>query len=80
MINLDKIQIEDKLKRFGVVEVLKIGHKFTMLIIACENSLDKLSTFNEINKTLTDLGVLDVYPNISVLKNEEDYFLLMLEK
>lgn len=78
---IDKEQIITDLRDIATVEVLSIGNHFAMFLKGdADSHLDRMSAYKCINLILQENGVLDVYPNVQVMKNESDYFIVTLNK
>ena len=66
------------LSKYGVVQVIKNDYVFTLLMTKSNESLSKFLKPMIILKLCCDfLG--DEKPNIEVMKNEEDFLLLVLK-
>lgn len=71
--NIDKII--RKLSKFGDVHVCKAGLVFTVFITG--KNLDSTDTFMAIHEIVKD--VKDKYKNIEVLKNDSNFYLMVLK-
>lgn len=71
--NLDKLK--EKLSKVGTIEVIKDGIVFTLLIKGSELSNHKI--VSGITMDVLDY-VGEIYPNIEVMKNDDDFLLLVL--
>ena len=70
-------KLKELLSKHGQIEVIKDGYVFTLLMTGKE--LSKWTTFSEIQENvLKYLG--GKFPNIEVMRNEKEYFCLVLRK
>lgn len=78
---INKEQIVLDLRDVATVEVISVGNHFAMFLKGDSDShLDHMKAYSCINQVLQKNGVLDVYPNVQVMKNESDYFIVTLNK
>lgn len=67
-----------ELSKFGIVSTIKNDFVFTLLITKDKQKLSKGSTALDILDIVTK-HIGEEKPNIEVLKNEEDFLLLILK-
>lgn len=73
---MNQSQFIRKVSKYGKVEAIKEGIVFTLLLTG--SGLMKSSTVSEIGKLAIEyMG--DKYPNIEVMSNDENYFLIILK-
>lgn len=77
MSEMDTSKLLNKLNRFGSVEMLKEGVVFTMLITG--TNLTSFDSYNSILQAVTE-HTKDKFPLIECLKNEKNFFLIVLKK
>lgn len=77
MSEMSNSNLFNKLSRFGSVQMLKEGVVFTLLITGT-----KLTGFNNYNSILEAVTThtKDKYPLIECMKNEDNFFLIVLKK
>lgn len=70
-------KLKELLSKHGQIEVIKDGYVFTLLMTG--KQLSKWTTVSEIQENvLKYLG--GKFPNIEVMRNEKEYFCLVLRK
>jgi hypothetical protein len=71
--NLEKLK--NQLSKFGTIEAIKEGVVFTLLMKGCG-----MASHNVVSGITMDVldSVGDKYPNIEVMKNDDDFLLLVL--
>ena len=75
---MNRETIIEALSEFGVVHVISIKESFVLLIKGTE--MDKFTKVNSVMGILQVNEVMDNYPKTQVMKNEEDYLLITLNK
>lgn len=70
-------ELKEQLSEYGKIEVLRASkHIATILITGCE--LDKLSIYNDLTSIILN-KLNGEYPTIEVLKNDSNFFLMVLK-
>ena len=73
---MDIEQLKKQLSKFGTIEVIKAGVVFTLLMKG--KDLANSNTVSKINMDVIE-AVGDKYPKIEAMKNDDDFFLIVLK-
>jgi hypothetical protein len=71
-------EIKKELSRFSTIEVFKVGDRI-LTILLTGTGLDSMDVYNRITDIFMG-ELVKTYPYVEVMKNENNYFLLVLKK